>query len=213
MIRGNKRSAIAWTLVAAAGAVFCLPAQCAPVSINEAQALFPDLSSQASGPYRNIIQAAVSYIGGDARLVEAVIHAESRGNPGAVSKSGAIGLMQLMPTMGAAESYQALYRRRGIPTTTALKDPAVNIWLGVQYMHVLWNEYLGDLPDEARQPIMLAAYNWGIGRVSRRKHSGLVTRAQALRWIEVNCPAETIAYVRAVLSRYDRAPGTTLASR
>ncbi|MGL4209136.1 MAG: lytic transglycosylase domain-containing protein [Candidatus Adiutrix sp.] len=76
-------------------------------------------------------------------LVKAIIQAESGFNPNAVSQSGAVGLMQLMP---------ATARAMGI---TDLTDPHSNITAGVKYIKLL----LGRFDDDER--LALAAYNCG----------------------------------------------------
>ncbi len=80
-------------------------------------------------------------------LVLAVIGIESAGNPQAVSRAGAEGLMQLIP---------ATAERFGV---TDAKDPVQNIRGGVAYLDWLMGEF-------DRDPlIVLAAYNAGEGAV------------------------------------------------
>lgn len=85
----------------------------------------------------------------DADFIASVIHAESNGNPRAVSRKGAQGLMQLMPqtaaTLGVKNSF----------------DPADNVDGGTRYLHDLLVQYHG---DAARA---LAAYNAGTQRVQQ----------------------------------------------
>ena len=82
-------------------------------------------------------------------LIKAVIHAESSFDPEAVSRAGALGLMQLMPT--TANQY----------ISGDLHDPEHNIDVGTQHLKYLINRYPGNL-DYA-----LAAYNAGEGAVKR----------------------------------------------
>ena len=76
-------------------------------------------------------------------LIKAVIQQESGFNPRAISKAGAIGLMQLMP-------YTA--PRVGLPEAD-LWDPAKNILAGTRLLAVLLRYYRGDLIS------VLVAYN------------------------------------------------------
>lgn len=67
-------------------------------------------------------------------LVAAVILQESGGNPKAISKSGAVGLMQVMPSDGIAATFLCVngpcFANR--PTTQELLDPEFNIKYGTR---------------------------------------------------------------------------------
>ncbi|ACX52402.1 Lytic transglycosylase catalytic [Ammonifex degensii KC4] len=82
-------------------------------------------------------------------LVEAVARAESGLNPRAVSRAGAMGLMQLMP--GTA---------RALGVTDPF-DPVQNVEAGARYLRQLLDRFGGDLR------LALAAYNAGPGAVER----------------------------------------------
>lgn len=83
-----------------------------------------------------ISQKAGAAWGVDPQLITAIIAIESGGNPNAVSKSNAIGLMQLK----ASTSGRDVYRRMGWsgePTTSELKNPERNISMGAAYLNIL----------------------------------------------------------------------------
>ncbi|MHB1141341.1 MAG: transglycosylase SLT domain-containing protein [Sulfuricaulis sp.] len=79
----------------------------------------------------------------DQALLRAVIAVESGYDPNAVSRKGAVGLMQLMPQTA---------RRYGVRN---LYDPAQNIQGGARYLRDLMGKFNNDLP------LVLAAYNAG----------------------------------------------------
>lgn len=85
----------------------------------------------------------------DPALVQAVIQAESNWNPYAVSRKGAFGLMQLIPS--TAERY-------GVGDVF---DPVQNVNGGTRYLRDLLDRYHGDLKKS------LAAYNAGEEAVQR----------------------------------------------
>jgi soluble lytic murein transglycosylase-like protein len=92
--------------------------------------------------YEHIIQAAQAYHV-DPALIRAIIVTESSYNPQAVSKRGARGLMQLMPTTAKALGIKDSF------------DPALNIDGGVRYLRRLLDRFEGDVR------LALAAYNAG----------------------------------------------------
>jgi soluble lytic murein transglycosylase-like protein len=80
-----------------------------------------------------------------ADLIAAVILQESGGDAGAYSKSGAVGLMQVMPRDGIAASFECIngpcFASR--PTIAELQDPEFNIEYGSQMLAGL-SASLGD---------------------------------------------------------------------
>jgi soluble lytic murein transglycosylase-like protein len=96
-----------------------------------------------------IVNAAAAQNDLDPALVQAVIQTESNWNPFAVSRKGAFGLMQLLPS--TAERY-------GVRDVF---DPAQNVKGGTRYLRDLLDRYHGDLKKS------LAAYNAGEQAVQR----------------------------------------------
>jgi soluble lytic murein transglycosylase len=93
----------------------------------------------------------------DPALVAALIRQESSFTPRAVSRAGARGLMQVMPSLG-----RSIARSRGYPVwdPALLFDPAANLELGTSHLSAALRQH----PDLTRA---LAAYNAGDSRVRR----------------------------------------------
>jgi len=115
----------------------------------------PDPSPTASArPPRTtgqIVAEAADKHGVDSDFIQSVIRQESGGNPVAVSRAGAQGLMQLMPStavqLGVKDSF----------------SPEQNVHGGAQYLRELLERYNGDAVKA------LAAYNAGPAAVDRYK--------------------------------------------
>jgi soluble lytic murein transglycosylase-like protein len=84
----------------------------------------------------------------DPDLIAALIWQESGGNPTAYSKSGAVGLMQVMPRDGIAASFQCVngpcFTKR--PSISELERPNFNIKYGTGMLAGLFNKY-GDMRE------------------------------------------------------------------
>jgi len=98
----------------------------------------------------------------DPEIVTALIEVESSWNPRAVSRVGAMGLMQLRESTALEVAAE-----RGIVLAGAesLFDPELNIRLGIHYLARMIERF-EDL-DTA-----LAAYNWGPTRIARVLREG-----------------------------------------
>ncbi|VEA73291.1 Endo-type membrane-bound lytic murein transglycosylase A precursor [Serratia rubidaea] len=92
--------------------------------------------------YSDYIRQAASNYGVDENLIKAIIQVESGFNPLAVSKSNAVGLMQLKASTAGRDAYR-MKGRRGQPSSRELKDPAVNIDLGAAYINILQAQLAG----------------------------------------------------------------------
>lgn len=93
--------------------------------------------------YAPLIQAAASKYHVPVELICGVILQESGGNPRAVSRTGAKGLMQLMPQTASRMGVQNVH------------DPAQNIDGGTRYLRFLLDRFHGNIE------LTLAGYNAG----------------------------------------------------
>jgi hypothetical protein len=103
------------------------------------------------------LREAADAHGVDRLLLKALIAVESGFNPAAVSRAGALGLMQIMPTSG--DRYATPEERR-TPADVRLRDPRTNIHTGARMLADLMRRF-------GRVDLALAAWNAGEGRVRR----------------------------------------------
>jgi soluble lytic murein transglycosylase-like protein len=125
-----------------------------PDPLPVAEAVLPKTPvKKAEHPYNPIIRKAANRYEIDPALVKAVIMAESSYNPRAISKMGAMGLMQLMPATAEALGVEDCF------------NPEHNIQGGVKYLRQLLDQFDDNLE------LALAAYNAGSRNV--RQYQGI----------------------------------------
>ncbi len=128
----------------------------------------PDARSQQAHPIADHIAEAARRFGVPAAWIRAVMDAESAGDVHAVSRKGAMGLMQIMP-----DTWSELRARYGLGRDPF--DPHDNILAGTAYLR--------EMHDRYGSPGFLAAYNAG-----PQRYDEYLAGIRAL-------PAETRAYV------------------
>lgn len=107
--------------------------------------------------YDPVIREVASGSGFDWRLISAIAFAESRFDHDVVSRSGAVGLMQVMPSVA-----------RGFKVPRAeMHDPHTNISLGVGHLEQIAETFRfpRSISERDRLSIVLASYNCGLGHV------------------------------------------------
>ena len=175
------------------------PAGIAALSDAELRALRSSGGRCTAAIYRGAWSAARAYRMEPA-WIAAIIEAESSCRPDAVSRSGALGLMQLMPSSGARDAYRLVYGKDVSPSAALLRDPQANIRLGVAYLSGLHQHFLNIGSAEARLLLAVASYNCGTDLFDQQLPDAATgwDAAQAGRWIAAHAPRQTRGYVRQV---------------
>lgn len=146
-----------------AGALRELVAQ-SRAAARPASASGPTDTQRAPTAFDGVIHAAAQRHELDPALLSAVIERESNYDPHAISKAGAMGLMQLMPDTA-----------RGLGVRDPF-DPAQNIEGGATYLRGLIDRYHG------RLDVALAAYNAGPGAVDH--YGGVPPYAETRAYVQ-----------------------------
>ena len=132
-----------------------------------------EIELPAGLPYRDSIVSAARESDLDPWLVASVVQTESAFDPRAVSRAGAAGLMQLMPSAAAEHA------------VTDVFDPAENIRGGSEHLRSMLDRF-------ESLPLALAAYNAGASTVKR--YRGIPpykeTRNYVRRVLALFCPEE-----------------------
>ena len=128
----------------------------------------------------------------DPLLTFAIIKAESNFEPNSVSRSKAIGLMQLMEDTALEIAEKEKYTE--YESKESLYNPEINIKIGTKYFKVLLENYDGSIE------LALTAYNAGMGNVRGWINDGTIKEDGSD--IE-NVPyKETNSYVRKIIRDY-----------
>lgn len=115
------------------------------------QYAFINLSGKQINKFDHIIRDASDAYGIRFELVKAMIQVESNFDPNAISKAGAIGLMQIMPANLEEFNLSDPF------------DPRENVMAGTRYVKHLMKRFDSDLS------LTLAAYNAGPGAVDKHQ--------------------------------------------
>lgn len=152
----------------------------------------PPASTKHQGPYGSFIRKAANTYGVDEILVKAIIQVESGYNPTVVSKSNAVGLMQLKASTAGRDAYR-IQGRFGQPNIIDLKNPQVNIDLGTAYLSMLQQQLSGITNPETRRYATTVAYVNGAGALLRTLSKD---RANAVEKINQMTPEQFYRHVQ-----------------
>lgn len=166
--------------------------------------------------YDKLMKQICEKEGYDWRFIAAIAYNESRFNPDVVSRSGARGLMQVMP-----------YVARQFDVEGDIMQPDVNVLLGVKILGSIEKslKLRPGIPNSDRMKIILACYNAGIGHVIdarnlavkyganpdsyddlavylRMKGSADVANESVVKHGRFNS-GQTLAFVEGVMSKYN----------
>jgi soluble lytic murein transglycosylase-like protein len=113
--------------------------------------------------------------------------------------------MQLMPEGGAREAWRLAYGV-DLPPDAALRDPQLNIRLGVIYLRQMHRHYQAIASDAARWLLAVAAYNCGTDLLDAALPPEATgwDAAAVQGWIARHAPRETRRYVSFVHGRAAR---------
>ncbi|MDC9604959.1 membrane-bound lytic murein transglycosylase MltC [Xenorhabdus griffiniae] len=129
--------------------------------------LVPNHLDKRAHKYLPIVRKASIKYGVDESLILAIMQTESSFNPYAVSRSDALGLMQVMQHTAGRDVFK-MQGKSGQPSRNYLFDPENNIDAGTAYLSILQNTYLGEIKNAtSRRYSVITAYNGGAGSVLR----------------------------------------------
>ncbi len=132
----------------------------------------------------------------DWRWFKAQAIAESGLDPRARSRSGAVGIMQILPS-----TFRYIRKKNPLLAAADLKDPAWNIAAGIFYDRYLYDKWEEELaPGLERLFFAFGAYNAGHMRVRRAYNKAVQREGRVSRWAQVEplVPGQTRHYVRRI---------------
>ncbi|MBL7635913.1 membrane-bound lytic murein transglycosylase EmtA [Atlantibacter hermannii] len=168
-------------------------AGCSSTPDYKSQPWDPEVPVKRTMQWYPISEKAGAAWGVSPRLITAIIAIESGGNPNAVSKSNAIGLMQLKASTSGRDVYRHM-GWSGQPSTSELKNPERNISMGTAYLSILEHGALNGIEDPTTmQYALMVSYANGAGALLRTFSSD---RKEAIEKINDLSPDEFVEHVQ-----------------
>lgn len=145
--------------------------------------------------YKTEIKTHAAAFGQDPHLIAAIIRVESNFNEKAVSRKGAVGIMQLMPDTAAwILEKEASFSHLTVEDAGTRAEAGIQ--LGTWYVNELSRQFDGHLP------LMIAAYNAGPNRVRQWVNDQIWDGEEST--VERIPYGETRQYVKRVLYYYKK---------
>ncbi|GAB4274277.1 MAG: hypothetical protein Kow0029_14480 [Candidatus Rifleibacteriota bacterium] len=143
--------------------------------------------------YMNLVRAEAKKNGIDPYWVLSIMREESHFNPKILSRSNAMGLMQILPSTGKWIAAKVGYHKF---RKDHLWKPQINVKFGCWYLKYLYDMFNGDLY------LASAAYNGGQGNITRKVENGPYARLDVLERLDKVPLPETRDYYKKVMGSY-----------
>ncbi len=154
--------------------------------------LVPNHLDKRAHKYVGMVRQAARKYGVDESLILAIMQTESSFNPYAVSRSDALGLMQVVQHTAGKDVFRS-QGKSGTPSRSYLFDPQSNIDTGTAYLAMLNNVYLGGIQNPtSRRYAVITAYNGGAGSVLRVFSSDKIKAASIINSMQPGDVYETL---------------------
>lgn len=129
--------------------------------------LVPDHVNERAHKFLPYIKQYSSEYAVEQKLILSIMEVESNFNPFAVSRTDALGLMQVQQHTAGRDLYSKM-GKRGEPSRKFLLDPKNNIMMGTAYLALIRDNYLvGIRHPQSLKYAMISSYNGGAGSVLR----------------------------------------------
>ena len=150
-------------------------------------------------PFDQFIRRASNRYEVDETLIRAIIEVESSYRPDVISKSNAVGLMQIKASTAGRDAYR-VKGRNGEPSTRELLDPQTNIDIGTTYIRIIRDQHLAGITDpQTLNYATIVSYVNGAGALLRTFDNNRalaiekLTRCQPMSFMSM-CRANTLRH-------------------
>lgn len=147
--------------------------------------------------YLNVVETYANEWQLDPLIVLAIIETESSFNPLAQSYIPAYGLMQIVPSTAGLDVNKLVFGVNAKPSPQKLFNSKDNVKFGSAYVHLLMTRYLKEVEHPtSRLYCAIAAYNTGIGNLSKAFNQGKRGRLAAIKKINQLTPEQVYKVIK-----------------